>query len=140
MADTTLGPAGNTPIVTLQDLSDAFIIENSARKEAILTPMPLYTKDSNETDVFDFGGVIKTITLIGFYAKDTQADAKAFIDSVEAFVQGQQDTDAGYPIDFKDDLRGNLKVKIMNFDSTQMAGDVTQITWNLKLVQSSLKS
>ena len=131
MVDTTIKD------VILQDLSDAFIVENTARKEAILTPMPLYTKDSNETDVFDFGGVIKTITLIGIYSKDTQAEAKAFIDSVEALLQGQQDTNAGYPLTFIDDLRGTLKVKLMDFESTQSEGEVTKVTWTLKIVESS---
>ena len=130
MADTTLGG------VTLQDLDQANIEENTARKEAILTPMPLYSQDSSQTDVFDFGGVIKTITLIGSYAGTSVANCKTFIDSVEALIQGQQDRAAGYPITFTDDLRGTLKVKVMDFESTLASGNF-KCTWTLKIVESS---
>lgn len=122
--------------VTLDGDGRALIIENTARKEAPLIPMPLYLSDSNLTDVFDFGGVIKTFTLTGTYT-GTLAQQISFIDSIEAFLQGHQDTSAGYPITFTDDLRGTKKVKVMDFDSTKVEGQPTRITWTLKLVESS---
>ena len=131
MANTTLGS------ITLQGDGKAFILENSCRKEAILTPMPLYFMDSDHTDVFDFGGTIKTITLTGKYVGDSISDCKSFIDSVEALIQGHQDIDAGYPLTFTDDLRGTIKVKVMDFDSTWVEGEPHEITWTLKLIQAS---
>ena len=130
---------GNTTIssIIFQDLDTTFISENRCRKEAIITPMPLYLKDSDETDVFDFGGVIKTITLSGVYAGASQATCKTWIDSVEDLIQGHQDADSGYPLTFTNDLRGTLKVKIMDFESTQEAGEVVSCTWTLKIVEAS---
>ncbi len=132
MANTTLGA------ITLQGDGYSLITENSCRKEAILTPMPLYLMDSDETDIFDFGGVIKVITLTGKYEHSTGVTAlKTWVDSVEALIQGHQDTDAGYPLTFTDDLRGTIKVKVMDFDTTWSAGEPTLIIWTLKVFQSS---
>lgn len=137
MVNTTLTNENTATTVILQDLDKSFISENTARKEAILTPMPLYLNDSDDTDVFDFGGCIKTITFSGVYVDTSQANVKVWVDSVEDFIQGHQDTDAGYPLKLTDDLRGALKVKVMDFESTQVAGEVVSCTWTLKLVESS---
>lgn len=131
MANTTLKG------IVLHGDGKAFIIENPARKEAIITPMPLYSNDSEDTDVFDFGGVIKIINLTGIYIDSTQAAVKSFIDSVEALIQGHQDIAAGYPLTFVDDRRGTLKVKVMDFESVFVEGFPTGATWTLKLIQSS---
>ncbi len=131
MANTTL--AG----VTLHDGSSTIIIENDARKEAVLAIMPLYLSDSDLTDVFDFGGTIKIITLTGVYIGADVAALKTWVDSVEALIQGHQDVDAGAPYTFVDDLRGTIKVKILNFGSTKPEGEITTVNWTIKLVQSS---
>lgn len=131
MANTTLSG------VTLHDGSSAVIVENSCRKESVLTILPLYLSDSDLTDVFDFGGTIKVITLTGIYIGANIAALKTWIDSVEALQQGHQDVDAGAPYTFADDLRGTIKVKVLDFDSTKMEGDSTRIQWVIKLVQSS---
>lgn len=123
--------------VTLHDGNTAIIIDNNCRKESSVTVLPLYLSDSDQTDVFDFGGTVKTITLTGVYVGANTAALKAWVDSVEALVQGHQDTDAGYPLTFTDDLRGTIKVKIMTFDTTFTEGNQTKIDWSLKLVQSS---
>ena len=131
MANTTLGG------ITLHDGASANIIENDCRKEAVLTVLPLYLNDSDLTDVFDFGGTIKIITLTGIYIGANIAALKTWIDSVEALIQGHQDIDAGAPYTFADDLRGTIKVKILEFSSTKTEGDATKIAWTIKLVQSS---
>lgn len=131
MANTTLGT------ITLHDGSSAIIVENNCRKESSVTVLPLYLSDSDQTDVFDFGGTVKLITLTGVYLGTDVATLKTWIDSVEALIQGHQDTDAGYPLTFIDDLRGTIKVKIMDFDSTFAEGNQTRIDWSIKLVQSS---
>lgn len=131
MANTTLGG------VTLHDDTNAIMTENNCRKESILTVLPLYLNDSDLTDVFDFGGVIRIINLSGIYHGANIAALKTWIDSVEALIQGHQDTEAGYPLTLTDDLRGTIKVKIFDFDTTKMEGDSTKLTWSLKLVQSS---
>ena len=103
--------------------------------------LPLYLNDSDGTDVFDFGGVTKMITLNGVFVGATEAAVKVFVDAVEALVQGQQDVGNGYPLIFTDDRRGTgasaLKVKVLDFESIFVAGYPTACTWTLKLVQSS---
>ncbi len=131
MSNTTLGA------VTLHDGANAIIIENDCRKESILTILPLYLNDSDLTDVFDFGGTIKLITLTGAYIGADISTLKTWVDSVEALIQGHQDVGAGYPLTFTDDLRGAIKVKILDFGSTLAEGNKTRVDWTLKLVQSS---
>jgi len=131
MGNTTLGA------ITLHDGSTAVIVENNCRKESVLTVLPLYLSDSDATDVFDFGGTVKIINLTGVYMSDSPSTLKSFIDSIEALIQGHQDTGAGYPLTFTDDLRGTIKVKVMDFDSTYSEGNKSRIDWTLKLVQSS---
>ncbi len=102
-----------------------------------MSVLPLYLNDSDLTDVFDFGGTVKTINLTGSYIADTVAELKTWIDSIEALIQGHQDVQAGAPYSLVDDLRGTIKVKILNFHSTFVQGEPTRISWTLKLVQSS---
>ncbi|MBA7629618.1 hypothetical protein ES703_37118 [subsurface metagenome] len=131
MADTTLKD------VKLDDGTNSIIIENDCRKEAVLTILPLYLNDSDLTDVFDFGGTIKVINLTGVYIGENIAALKTWTDSVEALIQGHQDIQAGSPYTFTDDLRGTIKVKILDFGSTKTEGESTKIAWTLKLVQAS---
>ncbi len=97
MANTTLGA------VILHNGTNAAITDNDETKESTLTPQPLYLSDSDQTDVFDFGGVVRTINLTGRYTAASLANLKTWVDSLDAFVQGHQDIDAGYPLDFVDD-------------------------------------
>jgi len=130
---------GNTTIggITIHDGSNVVIKDNDCRKESNLAVMPLYLSDSDATDVFDYGGVVKTITLSGSYIAENTATLKTWIESIEALQNGHQDNDSGYPLTFVDDLRGTLKVKILDFSSTAAEAEPTRITWSLKIVQSS---
>ena len=131
MADTTI--AG----IVIDNGGNAVVTENDCKKESNLAIMPLYLSDADATDVFDYGGVVKTITLSGSYTAASLATIKTWVESIEALQNGHQDTDTGYPLTFVDDLRGTLKVKIMDFSSTKTEAAVSRITWSLKLVQSS---
>ena len=130
---------GNTTIagIVIDNGGSAVVTENDCKKESNLAIMPLYLSDSDATDVFDYGGVVKTITLSGSYTAVSVALIKTWVESIEALQNGHQDTDAGYPLTFVDDLRGTIKVKIMDFSSTKTEAAVSRITWSLKLVQSS---
>ena len=133
---------GNTTLsgITLHDGNNAIIIENDCRKEAVLTILPLYLNDSDLTDVFDFGGTIKIITLTGIYIGANVIALKTWLESVEGLIQGHQDVQAGAPYTFVDDLRGTINVKILAFNSTKMEGDSTKLSWTIKLVQASTNS
>lgn len=136
MANTTISiPVGGT--IDLSG-SNGFISENHCKKESMLTPMPLYMTDSDGTDVFDFGGTLKTITLTGRYINESGVSAlKSWADSVEALIQGHQDIDAGYPLTFNDDLRGELKVKVLDFETTWIEANPHTLEWVLKIVEAS---
>ena len=142
MVDTKLGfvnAAGDdyTEYVTLHDGDNAIIKENSCKKDSSLAIMPLYLSDSDKTDVFDYGGVTKLISLSGVYINESKASIVSWINDVENMQQGHQDVDAGYPLMLVDDVRGTIWVKVMGFSSTAIEGQPTKINWTLKLVQSS---
>jgi len=130
---------GNTIIgsIVFHNGSNAIIKENSCKKDSNLAIMPLYLSDSDETDIFDYGGVAKTISLNGVYIANTTVALKEWIESAEGLQNGHQDTDSGYPLDFVDDLRGPIYVKVMSFNSTAVEGQPTKVNWTIKLVQSS---
>lgn len=131
MANTTINS------LVFHNGTDTVMNENDLRKESNLSVLPLYLSDSDATDVFDFGGVTKTINLSGVYIADTVAALKTWIDARESLQQGHQDVAAGAPYTMVDDLRGTIKVKVLSFSSTFVEGNPTQITWTIKLVESS---
>jgi len=118
----------------------AVIQENDGKKEASLVPMPLWQQNSDETEVWDFGGVSKHFTLTGRYTDTSVANIKTWVDSIEDLIQGHQDstaTNATYPLTFVDDLRGGVKVKILDFNTVKVEGEVLVITWTLRLMEAS---
>jgi len=137
MGNTTIIRYGYGPELMLHNGTNAIIKENSCKKDSSLAIMPLYLSDSDKTDVFDYGGVTKLISLSGVYIADTTAALKTWIESAEGLQQGHQDTDDGYPLTFTDDLRGVLLVKVMGFSSTAVEGQPTKVNWTLKVVESS---
>jgi len=132
----------NTTIngIVIHNGSSAVITDNHCDKETFLIEMPLYGQDSDSTDVFDFGGVVKNIRLTGVYIGANVAALKTWIDSLEALQNGHQDKDAGAPYTFVDDLRGNLKVKVRSFSTSYISAETTKIGWTLNIVQSSENS
>lgn len=136
MASTTIAkPAGGS--ITLEGDGLSFIGEDSVRKEAIMTPMPLYLLDSDETEVFDIGGTMKSLNISGIYIGASVAACKTWMDALEALINGHQDTDSGYPVNYVSDFRGTVKVKILETETTKQAGEPLIVRWVLKLLQAS---
>ena len=131
MANTTISG------LIIHDGDYRIIVENECRKDGNLTILPLYLNDADATDVFDFGGAVKIITLTGYTIKSTVAALNIWIAALESLIQGHQDTDAGAPYTFVDDLRGTLKVKVLEVSSHYVAGEPTRLNWTIKLVNSS---
>lgn len=133
---------GNVTIgtLTLQGDDKSFVGEISSRKESVLTPMPFYTLDSDQTDVFDFGGVVKTINVSGVFIGTSNSDCITFKNAFEGLQQGHQDNISGYPITFVQDIIETIYVKIMDSEWTNVGGEPFIIRWNLKLVESSQNS
>lgn len=128
IAGIELQPAGGKGVVQ----------EESVKKEAMLTVTPAYLLDSDETYVFDFGGAQRTINIVGKYTGSLN-EIKSFINSLQGLVQGHQDFKAGYPKDYVSDLLGTVKVKIMSFEFTWVAGEPSVVYYNLRLIESSTK-
>ena len=131
MANTTI--AG----IVIDNGGNAVVTENDCKKESNLAIMPLYLSDADATDVFDYGGVVKTITLTGVYLNESKATIVGWIADVENLQQGHQDNDSGYPLYFNDDIRGGIWVKVLSFSSTYTEGDPFRVSWTLKLAESS---
>lgn len=104
--------------------------------------MPLYLSDSDGTEVLDFGGTVRLITLVGIYVDTSEDNVQTFIESVEDLINGAQDNSNNAPYTFTDDRRTNsnrdsVKVKILDFESMFIAGWPLGCTWRLKLVEAS---
>lgn len=123
--------------ITLDGDGNSFVEETSARKESILTPLPLYSKDSSETDVFDFGGTMKSISITGIYIGNSITDCKNWIQALEALINGQQDPQSGYPILYSDSARGDIYVKVQDIETTKMKAAPTIVFWSIKLIEAS---
>jgi len=137
MANTTLAKDDGSLSVTLSNSTDKIIRDNECPKTAELTPYPMYTLDSDQTDVGDFGGSTKTITLTGAYFAVSTSAAQTFIGQIEDVINGQQDTNQGWPLKLTDDIRGTIYVKVEEVNTRVVAGDTGYVEWTLKLIQSS---
>ena len=131
MGNTTLG------VITLHDGATAVMNDNNTKKSAELIAQPLYTQDSDETEVMDYGGTIKKITLSGTKIADNIAALKVWIDALEGLINGQQDHGNSYPITLADDLRGTILVKVEEVDTSMKEGEVVNATWTVKLIQAA---
>lgn len=89
------------------------------RKTPQVTPLPIPLSDSDETDVFDFGGVIRTIT-ITTWKDGAISTLQGLINSLESIVDGDQSTTVTYHSDLLDGTTkypdGNVDVKITNLN------------------------
>jgi len=78
--------------VTLNGI-DLDKVENiSYDKSANILPLPMPTRDSDETETFDMLGVIKTITVTGVF----QDDPVSKVAQVEGLANGQQDSSVAF--------------------------------------------
>jgi hypothetical protein len=105
----------------------------SVRKESNLTPMPLFGFDSNQTDVFDFGGATRTITLSCVHIGTPAEHATFWTNVLSPLVNGNQATVTVYI----STLLGTLNVKIMDIDLSFVGGDVRRLRYTIKLIESS---
>ena len=97
-----------TPSLGGIDLSQLNSIDINKRSN--LLPLPMPTGDSDETEVFDMLGVVKTITLNGQIVESSVSAVKAIVDSLEALAAGDQEN----TISFISDQTGTISVKVMS--------------------------
>jgi len=108
------------------------ISRDYAKKTSGLVPIPSVQEDSDSTEVIDFSAPIREFTVEGKYYATSTATLTTFIDLIESFIDGQQDT----TVEYISDLRGTANVKVMNFDSDWLEGQPSIATYTLRLVES----
>lgn len=99
-------------------------------KNANIIPLPLPTKDSDESQVFDLLGVVKLISIDGEYSAGTIALTKAYADSIEALVNGDQNT-----IDFVSDQMGTISCMVNQVRIGWSFDVISKVTFSIKLIQ-----
>lgn len=119
-------------IPTLAGISLTGMETLSTEKAGNVIPLTIPTGDSDTTEVVDFLGVIKTITCRGTFNLENVAATKAVIDSIEALVNGDQNS----TVNFVSDQTGTIAVMIANFSVTW---DVPgfKCSYDLKLIQGT---
>jgi len=100
-------------------------------KNANIIPIPIPTTDSDQTEIFDLLGVIKSLSVTGTFAESTVAATKALVDALEALVDGNQTT-----INFNSDQTGTVSVMV---GSVNTNWDVPgfKCSYEIKLIQGS---
>lgn len=114
--------------------------DESVGKTADLAPMPLYGSDSAATDVFDFGGTVRIITLMIEKTSTSAANMASFLTALLGLIQGDQSPDYSYPFTYTSTLLGAIKVKVASIDvSVTIPRDVAQLTctYTIKFIESS---
>ena len=107
-----------------------------------MTLAPLVFNDSGNTDVIDFGGVIRTIDITGII-KDTPANLAIDKHALNGLIQGNQDLSTGYPLTYTSDIeKGNdgtsaIKVKVQRVRSTHVGGSPRRLAYIISMVESS---
>jgi len=98
-------------------------------KNANIIPIPMPTSDADATEIFDMLGVVKMISLTGTYSAGSIASTKAWVDSLEALVDGEQDA-----ISFISDQTGTVNCMIMTITTGWDVPGFT-VNYSIKLVQ-----
>jgi len=113
------------------------IQRETVRKSTFIQAVPLFGSDSSNTDVWDYGGVVRRITL-EVKKIDTSANLATFVAALYTLANGDQSTDNNYPVNFTSDMLGaNIKVKFETIDHTWVAGSPTILNYTIVMIESS---
>ena len=103
------------------------------RKTGGLIEIPSVAEDSDQTEVIDFTGPIRTITISGTYVNETPDNLTNFVGELEALVDGEQDSTATYV----SDLSGSFSVKIKSVDYDFIGGEPSVVKYTIEMVESA---
>lgn len=107
----------------------------SKNANLMIIPMPL--SDSNSTDVFDYMGTTREITIEGNFNSSNTGSVLGFIGSIQAFVFGQQ----AYAWYNSDVIAGSIPVKVSYVNIEKAGGEpITFVKWNAKFTESTQTS
>jgi len=106
--------------------------------------MPMPMSDSNSTLVFDYSGVVRTITIEGTYTDTSQANLmNNFIVPIEAMKNGDQTSPVTYHSDLLDAstsgqyTNGNVSVYVDSFEWDYIEGEVLMIRYKIMMVEGT---
>jgi hypothetical protein len=102
-------------------------------KNGNLFQMPLPTQDSNTAILYDFFGMMRTISISGIIT-GTDATQVTFIDAMEAIANGAQ---TGVTFISSKTGFANKTVYIDNFEWTVQKADVRKLHYTLSLIEGA---
>jgi len=103
------------------------------KKIANMTELPLPLSDSDATEVFDFGGSVRTFTVPTLQTGATVGALKTILDTFLALLNGDQSSTVAYV----SDLSGTINVKVRSIDYAFTAGSPNILELNFVLIQAS---
>lgn len=123
---------------TLDGESLGNINNEVVRKLASLTAMPIPTEDSDTTQVFDYSGASREITIEGRYVDTSLANIFTnFVDVFNTILSGNQNGTSSY-INYVSDLHGTIKVKLDEFiveNDTEATGPLS-VAYTMRLIET----
>lgn len=118
---------------TFDSTNEGIITNENVTKDANLMPFPLIGLDSDETDVFDFGGTTRMITLTVEKSGTTSAINTFIQTKLLALINGDQSDTLTYV----SDRLGTVYVKVMNVTFDIVGGTPTKFIYTLKLIEAT---
>lgn len=99
---------------TLDSQSLGNVQNISFTKSGDIDPSTLPGSDSDSTITYDYGGVVRNMTVSGIFTGATTAAVKTLVDAISNIIDGDQ----ADSVDFISDQLGTIKVKIVNYNVT----------------------
>lgn len=143
MAYKIVGKRNNTNMsIVWNDSTDAdyggTLISENVVKDANLMPFPLFTLDSDDTEVFDFGGAIRIITIQASHNDTTTNLATFSQNKLMPLISGdQENTSTDGNLTYTSTILGTVSVKIMHVDQDKPPGEPRKLVYTIKMVESA---
>lgn len=118
---------------TLNSVSLGNLEMISQTKDLNITPITLPGLDDDDTEVFDLGGALTTITLTGSVVGTSTANVKTGVDNLLAIADGNQDA----TVTLSTDQTGSLSVKIATMDFVWEVPGINKCMYTIKVIKGT---
>jgi len=118
---------------TLNSVSLGNLEMISQTKDLNITPITLPGLDDDDTEVFDLGGALTTITLTGAITGTSTANVKTGVDNLIAIADGNQDA----TVTLSTDQTGSLSVKIATMDFVWEVPGINKCMYTIKVIKGT---
>lgn len=118
---------------TLNSVSLGNLEMISQTKDLNITPITLPGLDDDDTEVFDLGGALTTITLTGSIVGTSTANVKTGVDNLIAIADGNQDS----TVTLSTDQTGSLSVKIATMDFVWEVPGINKCMYTIKVIKGT---